>query len=110
MKNGTLGGFVGGLVGLAVSIFVVGYAWRMSQSRKSDFISGASSEPGAAPPLQPDLRKPFIDNMPRVNQGMTPEQLRQQDLAMLVKIDDLRKGNTQSDNMNADGFFDGVYN
>lgn len=110
MKNGNLGGLLGGLVGIAVSVFVVGYAWRMSQSRKSDFIPGESSEPGAAPPLQSDLRKPFIDKMPRVNQGMTPEQLRQQDLAMQAKLDDLRKGNTQSDNRNADGFFGGVYN
>jgi hypothetical protein len=34
MKNGNLGGFLGGLVGLAVSIYIIGYAWRASQSRK----------------------------------------------------------------------------
>lgn len=84
MKNDNLGGFFGGLVGLAVSIFVVGYAWRMSQSRKSGFIPGASSEPGAAPTLQP--------------------------VAMQPKIDASRNQNGQSDNIDADGFFDGVYN
>jgi hypothetical protein len=32
MKNGNLGGFLGGLVGLAVSIYIIGYAWRVSQT------------------------------------------------------------------------------
>lgn len=89
MKNGTLGGFLGGLVGLAVAIFVVGYAWRMSQSRKSGFIPGASSEPGAAPPLQPDFENPNLAR-PQVERMGRKKMLR--------------------DNMNADGFFDGVYN
>lgn len=110
MKNGNLGGFLGGLVGLAVSIFVVGYAWRASQSRKGGFISGASSEPGAAPAVQPDLRKPFINNMPRVNEGMTLEQLTQQNLAMQQLLDDQRREKMSRVMMTGDGFFDGVYN
>jgi hypothetical protein len=35
MKNGNLGGFVLGLVGLAVSVYVIGYAWRASQTNKT---------------------------------------------------------------------------
>lgn len=34
MKKENLGGFALGLLGLAVSIYVIGYAWRVSQSRK----------------------------------------------------------------------------
>ncbi len=34
MKNGNLGGFALGLVGLAVSIYVIGYAWRVSQTSR----------------------------------------------------------------------------
>lgn len=48
MKNGNLGAFLGGLVGLAVSVLVVGYAWRASQTKKTRTASvskgdGASS-------------------------------------------------------------------
>lgn len=35
MKNGNLGRFALGLLGLAVSVYVIGYAWRASQSRKN---------------------------------------------------------------------------
>ena len=110
MKNGNLGGFLGGLVGLAVSIYIIGYAWRASQSRKSGFIPGASSEPGAATPLQPNLIKPFSPSMPRVDEGKSLEQLRQENLAMQDLLSASRNQNRQADNMNADGFFDGVYN
>jgi hypothetical protein len=34
MKKENLGGFALGLLGLAVSVYVIGYAWRVSQSRK----------------------------------------------------------------------------
>jgi hypothetical protein len=100
MKNSNLGGFLGGLVGIAVSIYVIGYAWRASQSRKNISTTG----------LLPSVDRPFIDNMPRVNEGMTLEQLKQQDLQLQALLDAQRNKNSQPNVMNAAGFFDGAFN
>ena len=89
-----------GLAALGLTIYVAGVAWKRSQSRKNISTTG----------LLPSVDKPFIDNMPRVGEGMTYEQRKLDDLALQRKLDDLRKGKLQSDNMNAAGFFDGAFN
>ena len=50
MKKDNLGGFVLGLLGIGVSVLVVGYAWRMSQNRKK-------SQGGLATATQAELER-----------------------------------------------------
>ena len=56
MKNGNLGGFALGLLGLAVSVYVIGYAWRMSQNRKKS-QGGLATATQAEPIEEPKLER-----------------------------------------------------
>lgn len=48
MKNGNLGGFALGLLGLAVSVYVIGYAWRASQTNKTRTASVSKGDGGSS--------------------------------------------------------------
>jgi hypothetical protein len=48
MKKDNLGGFALGLLGLAVSVYVIGYAWRASQRKKTEVLSVSKGDGGSS--------------------------------------------------------------